>query len=103
MPGFKNFRCARIILRGVEIMHMIIKGQMKKGGMGQFCVNINSLGTCHSRTAGFVERERYAASGTVTKGGKLVEASGILGVVDSESEAEHMGLEWSRAKVDNHA
>ncbi|SAL85777.1 integrase catalytic region [Caballeronia terrestris] len=27
--GFKDFRCARIILSGVEIMHMIRKGQMK--------------------------------------------------------------------------
>ncbi|MHB9838346.1 hypothetical protein Q8F57_026320 [Paraburkholderia terrae] len=47
-------------------------------------------------------RERYASSGTVTKSGKFVEASGILGVVDSESEAEHLGLEWARAWVDNH-
>jgi transposase-like protein len=30
MPGFKNFRCARLILGGIEIMHMIVKGQMKK-------------------------------------------------------------------------
>jgi putative transposase len=29
MLGFKNFRCARVILRGIEIMHMIAKGQMK--------------------------------------------------------------------------
>jgi hypothetical protein len=50
-----------------------------------------------------LEHERYAASGTVTKDGKFVEASGILGVVDSESEAEHLGLEWSRAWVDNHS
>ncbi|MCP1121343.1 IS6 family transposase [Robbsia andropogonis] len=28
MMGFKNFRCARIILSGIEIMHMIRKGQM---------------------------------------------------------------------------
>ena len=28
MMGFKNFRCARIILGGIEIMHMIRKGQM---------------------------------------------------------------------------
>ncbi|SKC69422.1 hypothetical protein [Paraburkholderia hospita] len=50
-----------------------------------------------------LERERYAASGTVTKGGKFIEASGILGVVDTEEEAEHMGLEWARAWVDGHA
>jgi putative transposase len=29
MMGFKNFRCARIILSGIEVMHMIRKGQMK--------------------------------------------------------------------------
>ena len=28
MPGFKAFRCARIILAGVEVMHMIEKGQL---------------------------------------------------------------------------
>jgi putative transposase len=29
MLGFKNFRCARIILCGIELMHMIAKGQMQ--------------------------------------------------------------------------
>jgi putative transposase len=29
MMGFKDFRCARIILSGIETMHMIRKGQMK--------------------------------------------------------------------------
>jgi putative transposase len=29
MLGFKNFRCARIIVGGIETMHMISKGQMK--------------------------------------------------------------------------
>jgi hypothetical protein len=48
------------------------------------------------------QRGRYASSGTVTKGGKFVEASGILDAVDSESEAEHIGIEWARAWVDNH-
>ena len=28
MPGFKAFRCARFILAGVEVMHMIKKGQL---------------------------------------------------------------------------
>ncbi|MDN0076314.1 IS6 family transposase [Crenobacter sp. SG2303] len=28
MQGFQNFRCARIILGGIETMHMIRKGQM---------------------------------------------------------------------------
>ncbi|SIT35922.1 hypothetical protein BN2475_60004 [Paraburkholderia ribeironis] len=29
MLDFKTFRCARILLGGIEIMHMIVKGQMK--------------------------------------------------------------------------
>ena len=29
MLGFGDFRCARIILGGIEVMHMIVKGQMK--------------------------------------------------------------------------
>jgi putative transposase len=29
MMGFKDFRCARIILSGIEVMHMIRKGQVK--------------------------------------------------------------------------
>jgi hypothetical protein len=29
MLGFKNFRCARILLSGIELAHMIAKGQMK--------------------------------------------------------------------------
>ncbi len=29
MPGFKTFRRARILLAGIELMHMIVKGQMK--------------------------------------------------------------------------
>jgi transposase-like protein len=32
MMGFKDFRCARIILSGIEVMHMIRKGQMKNDG-----------------------------------------------------------------------
>jgi transposase-like protein len=32
MMGFKSFRCARIILSGIEVMHMIRKGQMKGFG-----------------------------------------------------------------------
>ncbi|MGH8859178.1 MAG: IS6 family transposase, partial [Polaromonas sp.] len=26
--GFKSFRCARILLAGIEVMHMIRKGQL---------------------------------------------------------------------------
>ena len=28
MLGFKTFRCARILLAGTEVMHMIRKGQL---------------------------------------------------------------------------
>lgn len=32
MLGFKDFRCARILLSGIELMHMIAKGQMEDAG-----------------------------------------------------------------------
>ncbi len=32
MMGFKSFRSARTTLQGVELMHMIKKGQMISGG-----------------------------------------------------------------------
>jgi putative transposase len=35
MLGFKNFRCARMPLGGIEVMHMIAKGQMKDDGARQ--------------------------------------------------------------------
>ncbi|SAL84928.1 integrase catalytic region [Caballeronia choica] len=35
MLGFKTFRCARILLSGIELMHMIAKGQMQGGGIRQ--------------------------------------------------------------------
>ncbi|NPT61963.1 IS6 family transposase [Paraburkholderia sp. 5N] len=35
MMGFKDFRCARIILSGIEVMHMIRKGQMKDDGIAR--------------------------------------------------------------------
>jgi putative transposase len=28
MSGFKTFRCARILITGIEVMHMIGKGQL---------------------------------------------------------------------------
>jgi transposase-like protein len=34
MLGFKSFRCARVILGGLEIMHMICKGQMRSDDVG---------------------------------------------------------------------
>ena len=30
MLGFKNFRCARALIAGIETMHMIMKGQLTK-------------------------------------------------------------------------
>ncbi len=36
MMGFKSFRCARIILAGIETMHMIKKGQLD-------CPKVNAL------------------------------------------------------------
>jgi hypothetical protein len=35
MIGLKKFRCARILLGGIELMHMIAKGQMKADGRNQ--------------------------------------------------------------------
>ncbi|MFL9912792.1 IS6 family transposase [Paraburkholderia sp. RL17-337-BIB-A] len=32
MPGFKDFSCVRVILSGIELMHMIKKGQVKCRG-----------------------------------------------------------------------
>ncbi|MBR7964594.1 IS6 family transposase, partial [Burkholderia vietnamiensis] len=41
----KDFRCARIILSGIEIMHMIRKGQMRveKGVQPSFAGQFYSL------------------------------------------------------------
>jgi putative transposase len=38
MMGFKDFRCARVILAGIEVMHMIRKGQMKDAGIQRTAV-----------------------------------------------------------------
>ncbi|ORC46748.1 hypothetical protein B2G74_25860 [Burkholderia sp. A27] len=46
--------------------------------------------------------EQYAASGTITRDRKFVEASGVLGVFDTEQEAQDVGLSWARAWVDSH-
>jgi transposase-like protein len=35
MLGFKNFRCARILLGGIEVAHMIAKGPMKENSVRQ--------------------------------------------------------------------
>lgn len=49
-----------------------------------------------------LQPERYAASGTITMGGKLLNESGVLGHFGSEEEAQHAGLAWARAWVDAH-
>jgi hypothetical protein len=46
--------------------------------------------------------ERYAGSATITRDTKMVEASGVIGVFDTEEEAQFAGLDWARAWVDNH-
>jgi putative transposase len=35
MVGFKGFRCASMILLGIEVMHVIRNGQMKDNGVAQ--------------------------------------------------------------------
>lgn len=49
-----------------------------------------------------VQPERYAASGTITRQNKLVDASGVLGYFDTEEQAKLAGLDWARAWVDSH-
>lgn len=44
----------------------------------------------------------FGADGTVMKGCRLLEASGILGVASTEEAAWQIGLEWARACVDRH-
>lgn len=50
-----------------------------------------------------LQAERYAASGTITRDTKVIEASGVLGAFGTEEEAESAGLAWARAWVDSHA
>jgi hypothetical protein len=50
-----------------------------------------------------LQPERYAASGTITRGGKLIEASGVLRYFDSEEDAQLAGLDWARAWVHTHS
>jgi hypothetical protein len=49
------------------------------------------------------QQDGYAASGTITSGTKVVEASGILAHFNTEEEAELVGLEWAEAWVDSHS
>jgi hypothetical protein len=43
---------------------------------------------------------RFAASGTIRRDTKVIEASGVIGVFDAEEDAEAMGIAWARAWVD---
>lgn len=52
--------------------------------------------------SGILEHPRFAASGTVTRAGKLIAASDVLGVLDDEEAAQHLGVEWARAWIDRH-
>jgi hypothetical protein len=45
---------------------------------------------------------QIAGSGTIMRDLKVVAASGVLGVFDSDEEAETAGLSWCRAWVDSH-
>ncbi|TCG07205.1 hypothetical protein BZM27_21200 [Paraburkholderia steynii] len=45
---------------------------------------------------------RFAGSGTIMRDTKVVEVSGVLGVFDTDEEAESAGLSWSRAWIDSH-
>lgn len=48
-----------------------------------------------------VQDNGYAASGTITRGSKMVEGSGVLGRFQTEEEARLAGLDWARAWVDS--
>ncbi|WP_368623399.1 hypothetical protein [Paraburkholderia sp. BR13444] len=45
---------------------------------------------------------RYAASGTITRDKKFVEASGVIGLFDAAQDAEEAGLAWARAWIESH-
>lgn len=49
-----------------------------------------------------MQPDRYAASGTITRNNRLVDASSVLGVFDTEDAARLAGLEWARAWIDSH-
>jgi hypothetical protein len=44
----------------------------------------------------------YAAGGTVTRAGKLIEGSGVLGRFNTDQDARLAGLDWARAWIDSH-
>ncbi|MFL9957736.1 MULTISPECIES: hypothetical protein [Paraburkholderia] len=49
-----------------------------------------------------VRPNQIAGSGTIMRDLKVVVASGVLGVFDSDEEAESAGLSWCRAWVESH-
>ncbi|WP_408202597.1 hypothetical protein [Paraburkholderia sediminicola] len=49
-----------------------------------------------------LQPDRYAVSGTNTKNGRMVEASGVLCYFDTDDEAQQAGLDWARALLDVH-
>ncbi|WP_421376344.1 hypothetical protein ACOCG7_00590 [Paraburkholderia sp. DD10] len=49
-----------------------------------------------------VRPERFAGSGTIMRDSKVAVASGVLGVFDTDEQAESAGLSWCRTWVDNH-
>jgi hypothetical protein len=48
------------------------------------------------------QSQRYAGSGTITKGSKFVEASVVLGSFETEVDAQVAGLAWAHAWIDSH-
>jgi len=46
--------------------------------------------------------ERYAASGTITQSNKVIEATGVLGLFETDQEPQQAGLGWARAWIDSH-
>jgi transposase-like protein len=64
MLGFKDFHCARVILRGIEVMHMIRKGQMKDFGKIPLSPRSNSTRSFHKQyiAIAFASPSRLAAT-----------------------------------------
>ncbi|AXF17123.1 hypothetical protein PQQ88_32560 [Paraburkholderia caledonica] len=44
---------------------------------------------------------RCAASGTITRDRKFIQAAGVLGIFDAAHAAEEAGLAWARAWIDS--
>lgn len=61
-----------------------------------------AMGPGDCATGDLLTPDRYAASGTVTRDQKFVEASGVLGLFDTEEVALGADMSWARAWVDSH-